>query len=106
MLVEGKMYYLITFYDTFYKTVFVRTQAYAAQSNLTEYVFRTKLGDIHLSGSLRQTEKNNNFVSEDFEAAKIEIAKRVYRGKSIARLPMNQSRILSWAMEKYPDKLL
>lgn len=106
MFVEGKKYYLVTYYNVFFEVRFIRTQQYAAQSNLTEYVFRTKRGDIHLSGCFKQSVKNNNFISPNFDEAKIEIARRIYQGKNVNRLPEPQSNLLSWAIKKHPEKLL
>lgn len=106
MFERDKKYYLITYYNVFFEVKFVRTQPYAAQNNITEYVFRSKKGDIHLSGGFKDSVKNNNFISTSFEDAKIEIARRLYRGKKVNRSPESHGDLLSWAIENHPNRLL
>lgn len=99
-------YYLVTYFNVFYEVKFIKTQPYATQKNITEYVFRTKKGDLHLRAEKTEPNRSNNFITTNFNDIKIEIARRLYQNKKIARLPLPAEKILQWGIENHPEKLL
>ena len=106
MFSAGFKYYLVTYFNVYYEVKFIKTQQYAAQKNITEYVFRTKKGDLHLIAEKSNPDKNNNFISTNFTDVKIELARRLYQNKKIARLPLPAEKLLQWGIENHPEKLL
>jgi hypothetical protein len=104
MFPTEKKVYLITYYDVFYESYFIKT--YPLNSDLTVYVFRTSAGDIHLRMKA-DYKQNMNYLTYNFDELKLEIARRKLRyGVDIKRTPIPVSKLLKWAMYHYPDKLL
>lgn len=106
MLIENKKYYLITYYHTFFEAKFIGTRPYACRKDVTEYIFRTKAGDLFLRSDDRYKEMDNNYLTHCKKELKLEIAKRVYRNKPVGRSPFDKEKLLEWVIKHHPDKLL
>ena len=102
MLEINKKYYLITHYNTFYKALFIGEESDRV-ADYTVYKFRTRMGDLFL---YHKNDEYVNFITEDFEAVKMEIAQRVWKGKIIERTPVDTERVLHQYLKKVPEKFI
>ena len=102
MLVPSKKYYIITYYQTFYKARFIDASL-CDKINLTFYRFRTKAGDLFL---YQKNEDYKSFITEDFEELKMEIAQMMFRGKHVQRSPVNNEKVLKYYLKRFPEKFV
>lgn len=100
---KDNKFYLITYYNMFYEARFIKCLTY--DNNQTIYTYRTRDGDIHLFNNQKYS-NNFSYITTSKEDAILEIGKRLYKGKTVRRLPYTENNILKWCIQHHPEKLL
>ena len=95
--------YLITYYNMFYEARFIK--CLTQDNNQTIYTYRTRDGDIHLYNN-QKSGNHFSYITTSKEDAVLEIGKRLYKGKTVRRLPYTENNILKWCIQHHPEKLL
>ncbi len=101
MLKNKKLYMII--YGLYYEARFIRENPLY---NHLQVTFRTRDGDILLTLDKGWEYINHKHISDDFNKIKLEIAKLLYKGRTVKRLPLQAGKILWWGIQNYPEKLL
>lgn len=100
---KDNKFYLITYYNMFYEARFIKCLTY--DNNRTIYTYRTRDGDIHLFNN-QKIGNHFSYITTSKEDAVLEIGKRLYKGKTVRRLPYTVNNILKWCIQHHPEKLL
>lgn len=102
--------YLITYYNVYYEAKFIKSIEIHIglknnNSSITVYTYRTRDGDIHLYNN-QKSGNHFSYITTSKEDAVLEIGKRLYKGKTVRRLPYTENNILKWCIQHHPEKLL
>lgn len=101
MLKDKKLYMII--YGLYYEARFIRE---IPLYNHLQVTFRTREGDFFLTLDKNWENESHMHITDDFNKLKLEIGKLLYKGRDIKRLPLQAGKILWWAMQNHPEKLI